>query len=161
MYGLESFAVDSNCNTAQTIVAYTSFNEPSIGSTSYRSIHGGEMGFTSSGCQFTSPDSGTTEDGSLKISAPEQFCQVRFDRIQLADTCTGVPTDTSAPACEDEFVAGDDSTCQSGCTYTAAIESTIQVQVKIYVPSMDWSNADYIQVWIEVEDGHTTEMVNT
>ena len=161
MYGLESFAVDSNCNTAQTIVAYTSFNEPSIGSTSYRSVHGGEMGFTSSGCQFTSPDSGTTEDGSLKISAPEQFCQVRFDRIQLADTCTGVPTDTSAPACEDVFVAGDDSTCQSGCTYTAAIESTIQVQVKIYVPSMDWSNADYIQVWIEVEDGHTTEMVNT
>ena len=161
LYGMESLTLDSNCNTDQTVVAYTSFNEPSLGALSHKSFRGGELGFESTGCQFTSAGSGATEDRVMKIAAPEQFCHLRFDRIQLGATCTGNPADSSDPECEEGFDPSDSSTCITGCTYTAAIDSTLQLQIKIYVPSMDWTSADYIQVWVEIEDGQQLWLVDT
>jgi hypothetical protein len=158
---MESLALDSNCDTDQTVVAYTSFNTPSLGALSHKSTRSDELGFAASGCQFTSADSGVTENRAMKISAPEQFCHLRFDRVQLGATCTGNPANGADPACEEGFDPTDSATCRTGCTYTAAIDSTLQLQVKIYVPSMGWTVSDFIQVWVEVEDGQRLWLVNT
>lgn len=161
LYGMESLALDSNCDTDQTVVAYTSFNGPSLGAVSHKSTRGAELGFEPSGCQFTSADSGVTENRAMKISAPEQFCYLRFDRVQLGATCTGTPANSAGVACTEGFDPTDSDTCSSGCRYTAAIDSNLQLQVKMYVPSMGWTVADYIQVWVEVEDGQRLWVVNT
>jgi predicted outer membrane repeat protein len=82
LYDLSSFELDAECDSNQTLVAFTSFSEPGIGATSHTADRGGELGFALHSCQFAS-DSGVTDTGVLKISAPEELCYARFDRVDL------------------------------------------------------------------------------
>eukprot|EP01045_Picozoa_sp_COSAG04_P043537 COSAG04_NODE_14315_length_573_cov_0.643460_1_plen_112_part_10 len=88
LWGLQRFPLDDNCEGHQSLVAYSSFTDPDIGSAVYvPTSYVSELGFTASegtGCSFFG-GYGVTEERFYKIrNADGGLCYVQMDTVSLS-----------------------------------------------------------------------------
>ena len=122
-YGLTTFPQDDSCFANAGLVAFTSFNEPSTGATSFISStplrHSTEMGFTVLKCTGTANPSsyGVTAFNQFSASATNEFCYSELDALDVADL------------------------------------DWVTVSFQLFLARTSWSSGSYIKIWIEVDDG--------
>ena len=131
LWGLQRFPLDDNCEGHQSLVAYSSFTDPDIGSAVYvPASYVSELGFTASegtGCSFFG-GYGVTEERFYKIrNADGGLCYVQMDTVSL-------------------------STLQDG--------AVAHFEVHVFLPDRDWQAQDSVRVWLDV-DGSEVVVLDT